>query len=69
MTAPSLRVNWVPDRDELHKYFECGKEFAIKVSQLSNVMIKKRVGVVLCWIISRLLVYQGLQGSLGSHRF
>lgn len=33
IAAPSLTVNWVPDRDELRKCFEFGKEFAKKIDK------------------------------------
>ena len=32
---PSLTVNWVPDKEEMQKCYEFGKEFAKKVADVS----------------------------------
>ncbi len=33
IAAPAITVNWVPDKMELQKCFEFGREFAKKVSE------------------------------------
>jgi flavorubredoxin len=36
MAAPALRVNWVPNKNEVQKCFEFGKEFAKKVAKVTR---------------------------------